>query len=795
MKTAASICALLTVASTWVKVQAEDLFDNVDVYEGGVEIVIGDDPDQFAIGWSDGVCYLPVEGAREGDKLTFDHFQHNVYKMPDAEAMNKCDFSQATLLSSQSGYQYIISPQDIASGSSLYFACEVGSHCFGEQRVEVNLDTTSTGPRAYADLPKSKFILGASSSSCTAVRAGEITVEAASRVGESTCSEPEYREATDEIDRPHYFRSCLGPPITLTPGGVINQALILNFPFPTDRRVLLGSRTWEFVQGDLESLEPVNVNQLYIHHIAGSVILGNGAENIRQTEEDAAFDLPYGFLSGDLDDRMIFHLIDLRETGEYWLECLECRCKNGTGTYLGTGGSGEEGDPNGGISCCTNCTDLTTPTIDYRLRYNVTYTDLDEVDVPIKPLVLIVADVAPAVDRYIEFDVPQWQDLPEEHVLEGNPKVQVLEQVGTVREMFGGYFPGATFTGNNLLEVHRCIGHLHVAALGMWLYDDLTGELLCHNDVEYGTDPDADVGFIRSISVTNYDPPLEILAERKVRLVTHYDAEVIHTGVMGLLLFMIAEKEQEVGVPEAKLVADLCAAPRCDVAAVLPNGGCRNSIEDSIICRFGGLCECEDLMGMSDTVGGCSGVYMSSFGNITVGSLCAEYCGCGVDLLEESIVEQIEQETKNRCHYAGENCTRYLANVYACAQPWAKGADGFEENVMSVVARRGKRMALEGTKLGDSSMHRFDAIRVEDMEISPCNPEDFPILETESETASVTEKKSSNFHPLYLFPLVVALLIAGLGFYAMKARKNKAIPPTTADAVVIEAGKVDEEIL
>merc|ERR1711862_429323 len=206
-------------------------------------------------------------------------------------------------------------------------------------------------------------------------------------------------------------------------------------------------------------------------------------------------------------------------------------------------------------------------------------------------------------------------------------------------------FPGARYVGNDLLEIHRCIGHLHIAALGMWLYDDLSNELICHSDVEYGDDPKADKGFLRSISVTNYDPPLEILADRKVRLVTHYDAEILHTGVMGLLFLLIAEKKNLVGMEESMMNAELCIAPECDVTAVLPNGGCRDSLEDSILCTFGGICQCDALLALKETVGGCQGTYISTFGNITVGSVCAEHCGCGEDLLEDSIVEQIVHGT------------------------------------------------------------------------------------------------------------------------------------------------------
>ena len=75
----------------------------------------------------------------------------------------------------------------------------------------------------------------------------------------------------------------------------MNSARIMHYPYPKDRRVVVGTRTWEFVEGDpiLNSggmgVIPVPVNQLYIHHLQGRIILGQGAEGIRRSEVDAPF--------------------------------------------------------------------------------------------------------------------------------------------------------------------------------------------------------------------------------------------------------------------------------------------------------------------------------------------------------------------------------------------------------------------------------------------------------------------------------------------------------------------------
>jgi len=137
-------------------------------------------------------------------------------------------------------------------------------------------------------------------------------------------------------------------------------------------------------------------------------------------------------------------------------------------------------------------------------------------------------------------------------------------------------------------------------------------------------------------------------------------------------------------------------------------------------------------------------------------------------------VEQIEDQTKDLCHYAGKECTRYLANVYACAQPWAQGADGFSDSVMAVVARVGKKMALDGAKIGSPALHRFDNGRGA-KRIVRCDPELYPPKVKEVELVS-DSTPDGKFHPLYLFPFVVVVLVVGLAFYARKIRKNRHSP-------------------
>lgn len=163
------------------------------------------------------------------------------------------------------------------------------------------------------------------------------------------------------------------------------------------------------------------------------------------------------------------------------------------------------------------------------MRYNVSFSIIgDEV---VKELRMLTADISPAVGANLEFDVPQYQDLPPDQVKEGTPTVQRLTREGPFNELFKIEFFGGTYDGPDTVRIFRCVGHLHVAALGMWLEDAVTGEKICSNVGQYGTDPNKDKGFLNGLSVQSFDEPVIIPADHPVRLISDYDAEELHTGV------------------------------------------------------------------------------------------------------------------------------------------------------------------------------------------------------------------------------------------------------------------------
>jgi hypothetical protein len=655
------------------------------------------------------VCYLPIRNTQVGDELQFDiNGGHNLYKMASSQHYEECDFTDGLLLHPAGQallYKYTIDEQDKLDGR-VFFACEVGSHCMGQQKLEVGIFPLPTDSAARDTLPTSEVVIGLSAENCVVTQKEAAADDGTDVVAggppsggfggppppsgggpptggfgggppsggagdgqrlQSECSEPLLQE-----DNKTYFVSCLSPPATMTPGGVINNLFLLHYPYPTDRRVALGLRMWEFVADnstDTEStpstgsnLQPVPINQLYIHHLSGRVVLGQGTEGVRRSEPDAPFPAPYAAVTGDEGDLMIFHLIDLREVDD-WLPCLECRCRDpdADGTYL----NGGTADETGGINCCTNCTSLEGPTIDYRMRYNVSYYDIIE-GAPIKEVQMITADISPAVGKNLEYDVPSQEFLPQVQQKTGVPWVQRLERTMPFNELFQMEFFGDKYQDgtNGAMEdvtLLRCVAHLHIASMGMWLIDAVTNETLCEGVTQYGTNPAQDKGFLKAVHVDTYAEPKVFPASRPVTLIADYNATEVHTGVMGMYFLFVEGSHGDMHASETPLVVDLCQPATCDWALLpfpfdedededemmdmaidiapkegppgeltIPVTSCEDTLQESPACRFGNICDCETLVNAPETTeGGCDdGVYVTPMGNITVNVVCANYCGC-----------------------------------------------------------------------------------------------------------------------------------------------------------------------
>lgn len=689
----------------------------------GATIIIGNDTKQnMNIRWSDGVCYVPIMDAHVGDTLVFTFGGHNVYQMNTRASYDACDFTEAMLMASASESPFSYTITDGEEEKDLYFACAVGNHCGGGmQKIRVRVLSSEAAIKTQEHKPLSQIVLGLSKTECDKIQVtGELGDVDTSNSFQSSCSEPVVKTDVNADDgREWMFSSCLSNPMTLTPGGVINQAMVLHYPFPTDHRVLLGTRVWEFVEGDPNNgsvgTTPVNVNQLYVHHITGGLVVGNGAQNIRDKLEDGEFPAPYGKLSGDFDNIMLFHIIDLRTVGQEWLlECVECRCKDAEGNYLEIGGAGEGNVAGlgGGISCCSNCTTLTSPTIDYRLRYNVTFMDIPE-DEYVEPIRMMTTDIASVVGKKIEFDVPHFTNLPEEHILLEDPQIQVLRRTGIIRDMFYiGNSYERRYDGPDTLKIHRCTGHMHIGAIEQRIENAVTGEIICTSKATYGTDPMSDLGFITGMGVTNFNPPILLSADQSIRVVTLYNASTVHTGVMGLLQVLFSDGNVQVKKEETPLTVEFCESSTCN-ASKLPiieklQETCTDDIQKSLLCTSFGVCSCDMYLGLPNVIDGCDGYLLTKTGvTYPTTQFCAKTCNCTVG--EKVIETELQNSIKSVCDYASKDCYEYLANLYSCADE-KDGIDSMETDVRDLVVRKGRLIALDGSKLGHPALHQLESI-------------------------------------------------------------------------------------
>ncbi|CAB9508494.1 Stress up-regulated Nod 19 [Seminavis robusta] len=640
-----------------------------------VTIVIGNDPDATptTVGWTDGVCYQPiVEGVLPGDTLEFRYGAHNVYQMASKEHFMACNFSDATLLSEvgQTPFRFTIEDvysNQLGSQTTFFFACQIGDHCAsGTQKLQVTVEPNLASRMENVPLLLPSLCLELPPKTVPRFRRRalpSVTSELPKWVlFDQAVKIPCLWKDRQELTRGRAFRGLLR---SLREVSSIDS---LSSTIPSPWIIVWhwdNAFIFDFVVDDPngEGVTPVPTNQLYIHHLAGRVVFAQGAESMGQAAPDAPFPEPYARFTGNDGGGTIFHLIDLREVDD-WLSCIECRCPPQSGqTYLDT--LTGTGNVTGGVSCCSNCTDLTGPTLDYRMRYNVTYRELaeEESDEPVVDVDLLVADIAPAVDMQLEYDVPSFNLLTPEHQAEGY--IQRLERVAPFNEMFQVRFFAGPYNCPDEVAILRCVAHVHVAAVTQFLEDAETGERFCTSDPTYGTNPETNNGFVTAVSVDNHDPPNVIPANRRVRFVTEYNATHMHSGVMGYLFVFVAGAHG-VTADEVDLTVPLCQPERCDVnllpiidmepfqsdesTMVSQEGGwvtwgdavdtesepadandedCVDTLADSPSCTFGQLCTCEEFVNAPESTG-CDGFFSSVMGDVEVRSVCAKYCGCTV---------------------------------------------------------------------------------------------------------------------------------------------------------------------
>merc|ERR1712157_195501 len=95
----------------------------------------------------------------------------------------------------------------------------------------------------------------------------------------------------------------------------------------------------------------------------------------------------------------------------------------------------------------------------------------------------------------------------------------------------------------DLVSLVYAVGHLHVGGLSLDLYDDETGELICHSALTYRTGLEAgnEAHYLTGMSDCVFDPPLKMKRETVVRTIARYNNTVAHHGVMALWLMQVAD--------------------------------------------------------------------------------------------------------------------------------------------------------------------------------------------------------------------------------------------------------------
>jgi len=83
-----------------------------------------------------------------------------------------------------------------------------------------------------------------------------------------------------------------------------------------------------------------------------------------------------------------------------------------------------------------------------------------------------------------------------------------------------------------------------VGGLSLDLYNDETGELICHSDPTYGTgeEPGNEKDYLVGMSDCVFDPPLYMKRSQLLRTVSRYNSTINHRGVMALWLMEVTDE-------------------------------------------------------------------------------------------------------------------------------------------------------------------------------------------------------------------------------------------------------------
>jgi hypothetical protein len=300
-----------------------------------------------------------------------------------------------------------------------------------------------------------------------------------------------------------------------------------------------------------------------------SVGFGAGTE-CRGTPQE--FYYPYAFITVDGEDEWIanVHIINTRKlTPEKAHHCLECPCTsndeftdnavNGIKFVQGSCNAELRAENNtvcaaatyhGGLRCCEDAAlclekkELASkdevPTSTYFLRYTIEYT-------PVTPEIrpLYIAGCCDATGDFehhgnVEYDIPACD--PELHPGCVHTLATRQRLSTTANSVYGG-FSHDTAEQPTDVELVFAVGHQHRGGLGISIYNDATGDLICASMPKYGKGHEVlnENGYITAMSTCTFNPPLRMKSTDVIRIVSLYNNTLPHTGAMSLMYLAVSD--------------------------------------------------------------------------------------------------------------------------------------------------------------------------------------------------------------------------------------------------------------
>jgi hypothetical protein len=199
----------------------------------------------------------------------------------------------------------------------------------------------------------------------------------------------------------------------------------------------------------------------------------------------------------------------------------------------------------GGYRCCENDAWVTEPQyrdpskIDtYYAKFTLTVDDVERETVP-----AYFATLDGTGDN-AEYDIPKCNLSDPMTHMEGDKCIHTLTFVRDMYYQIPQIQMPLPWAKISLLTAR---GHQHVGGIGMELYNDRTGELICMSKPRYGNGTEAgnEKGFMVGVPPCVWgppplSPPPVFGLHDKVRIVSHYDATKGHHGVMAFWFMQIS---------------------------------------------------------------------------------------------------------------------------------------------------------------------------------------------------------------------------------------------------------------